>query len=347
MTERASPKPEIKKEQVDTLANLLSNTENIAALHGKKFSEVFADDESIRSYIEELNQADFIELLNSINGVIQSKDKKGWTMAKGSVPITGGEGVRGSGYTPPNAQDRLMLFAEVLNAMQEMAKDERSLEDIAILLSSSVNAIHAYSDANGRTSRLLYLLLAKGLNESTKPIIQQALSEGGRDVVDVSFEEIENDLLSALHSRIKLKRPNGSWESEKNRIDITFDESLPDKLMSELVEMLADITYSSIALHRYLDDKPDAEKYLKHYPENEFLYRKWPERYNVKVDDLFQTINEEDAKNILQIYRQIKNEMMRLLIDSAVHPSEAEYTDADGTTILGKFKQNIKMRSRN
>ena len=93
-------------------------------------------------------------------------------MAKGSVPITGGGGVRGSGYTPPNAQDRRMLFAEVLKAMQEMAKDERSLEDIAILLSSSVNAIHAYSDANGRTSRLLYLLLAKGLNESTKPIIQ-------------------------------------------------------------------------------------------------------------------------------------------------------------------------------
>ena len=51
MTERESPKPEIKKVQVDTLTRLLSNAENITALHGKEFTEVFSNEESIRSFI--------------------------------------------------------------------------------------------------------------------------------------------------------------------------------------------------------------------------------------------------------------------------------------------------------
>ncbi|MBU0504647.1 Fic family protein [bacterium] len=349
MTEREFPKPEIKKPQADTLATLLSNAENIEALHGKEFAEVFSSDESIRSFIEELDVGTFVELLNSINGIIQDKDKKDWGMAKGSVPITMDEGIRGSGYTPPPAQDRQMLFAEVLEAMKKMVKDERSLEDTAIMLSSSVNAIHAYTDANGRTSRLLYLLLTKGLNEGTEPVIKQALSEGGRDIVDINPEKIEGELQSALIQRIHPKRPGGTIESKKKGKDIVFNEILSDELRSELLEMLADSTYSSIALHRYLDDKPDAEKYLKNYPEGE---AKWggqskilPERNNIMVEALFRDLDETQAREILSIYRQTKAEMVRILIDSAVHSDNKEYTDTDGTTILERFRQKIKRDS--
>lgn len=347
MTERESPKPEIKKVQADTLTRLLSNAENISALRGKGFSEVFSNEESIRSFIQGLDETTFIELLNSVNGIIQGKDKKDWTMAKGDVPLTMGEDLHG--YTPPHAQDRQVLFAEVLKALQEMAKDKRSLEDIAIMLSSSVNAIHAYSDANGRTSRLLYLLLTSGLNEGTESVIKQALSESARDIVDVNPEKIEYDLLGALAKRIKVMGPGGTLESEKKGNDIAFNESLSEELRPELLKMLKDRTYSAIALHQYLYDKPGAEKYLKHYPEQETTWggqsRIDPERNNIVVDDLFRDLNETQAREVLSIYRQTKAEMIHILIDSAVHPDKAEYTGTDGTTILERFKQKIKRDS--
>lgn len=350
MTEKESPKPEIKKAQADTLASLISNAENISALRGKEFSDVFSNEPSIRSFIDGLDETAFVELLNGINGTIQGKDKKDWGMANGSVPITMGEGIRGSGYTPPPAQDRQMLFAEVLGAMKKMAKDERSLEDIAIMLSSSVNAIHAYSDANGRTSRLLYLLLTQRLNETTEPIIKQALSEGGRDIIDVSPEKIEHDLLNALAQHVKFKRPGGTLESERKGNDIAFNESIPNELRLELLEMLADRTYGSIALHRYLDEKPNADKYLKNYPEREAKWggqsRILPESNNIMVEELFRDLDEMQSREILSIYRQTKVEMVHLLIDSVVHPDKEEYTDTSGTTILERFRQKIKRDSK-
>lgn len=346
MREREFPKPEIKKPPADTLATLLSNAENIEALHSKTFSEVFADDESVRTYIEELDEADLIELLNSISGIIQGKNKKDWTMAKGSVPITmGGEGEGLPGYTPPHAEDRSMLFTEALNAMKEMSRDERSLDDIAVMLSGTVNAVHAYPDANGRTSRLLYLLFTKGLNKESESVIKQALSADGRDVVDVNPEKIERELQSALIQRANFKKPIGSWESTKKRHDISFDESLPDELKTELLNMLADVTYSSISLHIYLNDKPGSEKYLKNYPEQEVTWggqsKILPERNNILVEGLFKNLDEAQAREILSVFRKTKAEMVRILIDSAVHPDKTEYTDADGITILEKFKQKI------
>lgn len=345
------PKPEIKKTQVDTLADLLSNAENIKALHGKEFAEVFSNDENIRSFIDELDKNTFIELLNSINGIIRGADKKDWTMAKGSVPIT--MGAKGEGlpdYTPPHAKDREMLFTAVLHAMQEMAKTERSFEDIAILLSSSVNAIHAYPDANGRTSRLLYLLLTKGFNKESESIIKQALSEEGRDIVDVNPEKIEKELQNAMVKRVNFKRPIGLWEREKERKDIAFDESLPHELRSGLIEMLADVSYSSIALHRYLNNRSDSERYLKYYPSRETKWggklRTLPELNNVLVEGLFKDLDEAQAREILSIYRQTKIEMIHTLIDSVVRSDETDYTDANGTTILERFKQMIKRDSK-
>ena len=347
MPERESPRLENKKVQVDTLANLLSKTEKIPAFCGKKFAEVFSNDKSIRSLIEGLDETSFINLLDSINGIIRGVDEKDWAMSNVLVPLTMNEGVRGmESYTPPNVQDRKILFSEVLEAMQEMIKGDRSLEDIAILLSGTINAIHAYPDANGLSSRLLYLLLTKGLNKESESVIKQVLSKDGRDVVDVNPEKVENELQNILIQRADFKRNIGIWESEQNRNDISTRESLPDELRLELLEMLADITYSSIALHKYLNNKTDDEKkYLKNYPKKEVSWggqvRVIPERNNVLVEDLFKDLDEIKAQEVLSIYRQIKVEMVHILIDSVVHPDKIEYTDKDGKTILERFKQKL------
>jgi len=347
MPERESPKQEIKNTQVDALADLLSNAENISALRGKKFDEVFSGDENVRSFVEGLDEPAFVELLNSINGIIQGKDKIEWQMAKGSVPITmGGKGEGLPGYIPPYAEDRTVLFAEALGAMKEMVRDGRSLEDVAIMLSSTINAVHAYSDANGRTSRLLYLLITEGLNMESESVIKRALSEDGRGVVDINPEKIESDLQNVLILKAGLKRAVGVWESEKSRRDISFGENLSGELKAKLLEMLADVSYGSIALHKYLNDKPDAQIYFKNYPAEEVAWggrvKVLPERNNVLVDVLFKNLDDAQAREILSIYGEIKSGMVRILIDSVVHPDKPEYVGADGVSILEKFKQKIE-----
>ena len=45
-----------------------------------------------------------------------------------------------------------------------MNREGREFKDIALLISSSINAIHPYLDANGRMSRVIYVLLTNSSN---------------------------------------------------------------------------------------------------------------------------------------------------------------------------------------
>ncbi|MBT3816815.1 MAG: Fic family protein [Candidatus Magasanikbacteria bacterium] len=323
------------------LERLLINTEHIQALHGQELQELFSSDENIRSFIAQLDEADFINLLNSINGIIRNKSKKDWIMDGENVILSMGEGL--AGYTPPNAEDRPMLFYQVLKSIKDMSDKGHDLNDIAILLSSSINAIHAYGDGNGRTSRFFYLLLTQGYNKETEAKFKTALSEGdedGRDMIDINTEKIDGYLTSVLLKKLKHTKFGGS-DIEVKRQNISMNDNVTTQHAKKLLEMLSDRTHSPIALHEFLKDREDADDFLQHYPESEFLGKKWPERYNIKVEHLFENIDDEQAKEILSIYRQIKIKMVELLIDSIEHSKKEGYTDDKGVTILKKFKMKI------
>jgi len=342
MAERLSIQQEKRSNAEESSARLFDDLENIPALHGKKLQEMFSSENNIRSFIEELDEDDFVSFLNSINGIIRNKDKKEWQIDGAGIALRLGEGL--PEYTPPHIEDRRKLFGEVLQAAKEMLKDGRSIEDIAILFSSSVNAIHAYADANGRTSRALFLLLTHGMNEKAKVMIKEALSENGRELLDVNPEKIEPELIEILIKDINFNRPIGLWESENNRKDIAINQSVSDDLKTELLELLSDKTFSSIALQQFLKEETGLDDCLKHYPEREgWGGKKLREMYNVKVDDLFRVIDEVQARKILSLYRKIKAKMIRLLIDAIAHPDRDDYTTSYGASVFEKFKDKIEL----
>lgn len=73
-----------------------------------------------------------------------------------------------------------------------------SLQDIALLISTGVNAIHLFNDGNGRTSRLLNYLINTDYTGSEDQVVflKKLLGENGRLFIDINPKDaIESYIL--------------------------------------------------------------------------------------------------------------------------------------------------------
>ena len=82
-----------------------------------------------------------------------------------------------------------------------MNREGREFKDIALLISSSINAIHPYLDANGRMSRVIYVLLTNS-GDSIASEIQPVLSKNGRDIVNIDPGLIQTDLIDLIKKEL-------------------------------------------------------------------------------------------------------------------------------------------------
>ena len=123
---------------------------------------------------------DFEDLVFRINGIItqQPVANRGnyWKMRIGGDL---------DGVDTPEAEDKPGL----LKLVWERAKALEEVRDIGLATATSVNLIHAFVDGNGRTSRLIYELLANGYrgSEEDRQRIRSVLEDkGGIDTHDLA-----------------------------------------------------------------------------------------------------------------------------------------------------------------
>ncbi|MDP2789500.1 MAG: Fic family protein, partial [bacterium] len=150
-----------------------------------------------------MQETEFAELLDGVNGILRGKKKDEWGMDGETVALEGM--MVGVGYVPPRQEDKSELLAKVLTSAKEMSRDGKNLKDIALLISSSLNAIHPYLDANGRTSRLIYTLLTKDFNDETKAELQGALGRDGRDKLDIDPGLIQHEINDLIEQEIGVR----------------------------------------------------------------------------------------------------------------------------------------------
>ena len=60
---------EFREQQADVLLQFLDTAEGMDFLHNKKFEEIFSSEENKRDFIDNLEIEEFIELLNTFNGM--------------------------------------------------------------------------------------------------------------------------------------------------------------------------------------------------------------------------------------------------------------------------------------
>lgn len=331
---------ENREQRAEVLLRFLNIAENIEPLRGQKFENVFSDEEHKREFVENLSAEEFSQLLNGLNGILRNKKKEDWEMDGETVAL---ESIfMGTGYVPPRQEEKPELLTEVLETAKTMNREGRKIEDIALLISSSLNAVHPYLDANGRTSRMIYLLLTKNLDNEGKNELRAALSENGRDKVNIDPGLIQGELTDLIKNELGINSTQilpetviGLWrENRGEELDFRGDiDENQKKLFSELLKK--DDEYFFFAVKQYLDSNTETGKYVKKFP-------RWS---RVLVDDLAKDLSSEGVDQILTNYRNFKKEYVEKLIGCIANPNNEEYQlEIDGQKIPLKtyFENRIK-----
>lgn len=303
--------------------------------------EIFNNEEHRRNFLEEIDKNMFLKLINKVNGFLRGKDEKEWTMDGDNVG-TGGNIFTGLEYISPRQEDKVELLANLLKTAKKMNREERNLEDIALLLSSTLNAIHPYLDGNGRLSRLIYKLVAEGYDTNKKQNFIELLSDCGKDIINInpgliSFE-IQRITIEEIGNRDPIKNPKNITNlfCTNDNFDFIKDVDEEDaKLFMSLKKIDSENLFLSIFLFVSKQKDVDAQKYVKQFTN----------RSAILVDEMSKHVNGDELKEILNNYRNIKNKYIYTLMDAIDHPDKAKYQIKDHETIKTLkeyFEEKIK-----
>ncbi len=351
------PPAESREKQADTLLRLFDRSRNIEAMHGATLQETFGTEENTRKFIDQIKPEEFAELLNGLNGILRGKEKTDWKMDGDSVEVSGA--LLPSEYIPPRQEDKGALFNELLAAAKEMNTGGRSREDIALLLGATINATHAYTNGNGRTSRFIYLVTKDGYSAKSKEELAKALGEDGREVVDPNPSFIRTEIEELL-----LYAPPEDPESTPLRItnvfpdlsskEYVFAESIPEALKKQFFDaMRVDSSYLRIALLEYVYRQDNVEQYVKIFhgreikPEEKGTYSELfrNERRALILSRLTPNLDVGSIKSIVDRYWELKREYVEKVMDCIAHPEKDEYeieVRGKKMKLIDLFKSEIK-----
>ena len=343
MSERINT-PEERDKHAELMVRFLDLARHIEPLAGKKVEEVLGDEESRRELLGSLSESEFLELANGINGILRDKEKNEWTIDGVKVMLRGLTGE----HTPPRQEDKEKLLKKAFEGAKIMNGEGRTLEDIALLLSASINEVHPYADANGRTSRLIHTLLTKGYSEETKAEIKNILGEYGSDIIDINpslvVKEIENLICAEIGLNDPKKNPNRITNvMYMGRLDKTkFRPDVPEQLKEDFFNAFRhDSTYMNLTMYLYVSEHPEIEKYIKAFPTHA----------SVMLEKILPDLGTDDLTRIMETYWGLKKRYAEFIIDAITHPEKPEYVlrqqeGKDNITLLDCFKARIKQRQQ-
>ena len=335
---------EDRDRRAKALLRFLKVSENIAPLQGQKIETVFSDEEHKRRFIENLTSEEFTQLLDGLNGILRDKKKDDWKMDGDDVALS--SAFLGIGYIPPRQEDKFELLADVLRSAKEMSRSARDLNDIALMVSASLNAIHPYLDGNGRVARFLHLLMTNGFGDSTKKELLGALSEDGRDTIDIDPGHIQAKITDLIKIELGVawtqdSSPEtviGLWRehSDGDVVPIEFRERIDEdkeKLFKSLFKN--DNEYLFFAIYKFLENSPKKKEYTISFPKFSRL----------SITRLSKDLGNIEIDEIISLYRSFKKEHVKKLIDCIVNPDKEEYIEEIGgqrATLKKYFENEIK-----
>lgn len=199
-------------------------------------------------------------------------------------------------------------------------------EDVAYLLPVVLNAVHAFLDGNGRTSRVLNLLFTPDVdlsNEEFKQKILLSVSENGRfNCLDISPSLIETDIENLLF----LKHGMLSQEEEfKFPDDLTATSTIEvaesDGAKRFLNKFRPDRACGFIALYEYLKRKDLLNLVIK--TKSDFSSDQIENNYKaISLSKMDSILSDADWVDLLEDYYKLKRESVEILIDIFVHPDD-------------------------
>lgn len=303
-------------------------------IHGEQLGDVCAREEGVREFIEHLSVEDFLSFVNELNGTIRGLSSEHLGMTPRSMEISGA--LDSETVFAPRAEDREELFSAALKAVQKMNEDRRSREDIALLLSITLNTVHPWEDANGRTSRIFYTLIADGGSAQLREKMKMRMSEEGSDDVTTDVRSISGDLSQILKDGHGVAFSHVL--SDVPSRDFTFKEGVDDQMKSYMIRAYkTDAHFDfAIAVSDFLNEKGSIDEYIKDFP-NEMRV--------VMLDALTPVLSGNDVQKIMETYENIKKEKVLLFIDAVANPDNEAFRvktkNGDEVRLLDKLKARM------
>ena len=144
-----------------------------------KAKEFFGNEESKREFIKNLEFDQFENLFFASNAMLRDipvskRAMDGTDVALRPVETSSFSSVFAKPETqyPPRHEDKKELLNELFLAAKEMNEEDVPMEDIALMISVAINAVHPFMDGNGRMSRLIYFLLTEDCNGAEEQMTQ-------------------------------------------------------------------------------------------------------------------------------------------------------------------------------
>ena len=160
--------------------------ENLIIFLGK--INAFEFFQNLNEHKEKIDFETFKSFLIRLNGIARDIPIKQRKFDGKNVEVSGG--FLGETILPPREEDK----EEILEFAFDSAKD-LSREDDAYMIPAVVNALHMFNDGNGRTSRIIHLLLSCKDKEEFNIKLAKALSADGRfDSPDINPGLIEDEI---------------------------------------------------------------------------------------------------------------------------------------------------------
>ncbi len=310
----------------DTVYRFLSRT---------GFIELLSDEHKFREWITNVSAEEFEEHLVRINGILREIKIKDRAVDGHTVELS--SEFTGTSYLPPTPEDKKVLIQTAF----EKAKTLNS-KDAGLLIYFTLQAVHPFLDGNGRTGRLVYLLLesnANGHSLSNNDIVSFLKHEGetgqGRKLFEKKVRSPEKvyEVISLILARAELSEETldgvsrvysalqaGAVGFENDQMTLETKTKL-EKLCAEGGS--GNISFRDIVLVKFVENKKFDEKYFKKNTEKKLLI--------VDGEKIFEELSEYDALELISLFQEMKKSFCERIID--VIANSAEYKFIDGKTV--------------
>jgi hypothetical protein len=284
---------------------------------------------------EKITFEEFKDFLIRINGIARN------------IPISDrefdGNGVALEGFVEealvPRQEDKEDLLEQAFLARLNL----KYPEDDAYMLPAVLTAVHPFADGNGRTSRVLNLLLTQNSSDELNDAIQKALGEEGRfDSLDINPSYVNLE----IESLILKKYGFANDQLPEGLTRIRTNENVQGENAKKFFKKFnTESSYCFIAMYNYLKSKGMLEAVVK--TKSDFPGFNLEDDYKaispLRMEEMF---TQEDWDNLLNEYYKIKKASVEILIDIFVNPDD--YTvDDSGLTLREQFVNDVKQNLLN
>lgn len=330
-------------------------------LERTKLLDVRKSDEQFNGWLQELSYEDYSNYLTRLNGILREVPIKKRTVDGSRVEVS--FGIMGDiSYLPPSDEQKDGLMRESFDALKTIPDNE----DRALLTYYALQAIHPYSDGNGRTGRLVYEIISEDGKELTEEKLSELLDhdkEGhagtgkGRDVFAEKILDV-NSAYYYINREVAKEILGDNFVQENGSIYVAsasgfgnLSEAVKQKLSPEEATLaekvlgegdVSNFSFRGIVMSKFLSERPDLQEYQ--YQVKQPLDERRgvvPEDFGKKIagidaEELMPILTEDDARRLIEIHKEVKTKFIKNMIDIFANPENHRIKTKEGEDVFIK-----------